>query len=74
MSPLVHLVEFRDAFLFMQVVLLEAMRHAVGPLAWPGKLYNIETPRTLLMGIIIVPANGNCTEPELLQDNQKEYL
>lgn len=26
------------------------------------------------MGIVVVPANGSCTEPELLQDNQKGGL
>lgn len=71
MSPSVHSVEFRDVYLSMQVVLLVAMRHAMGPLVWPEKLYKKETPRTLLIGIVVVPANGSCTEPELLQDNQK---
>ena len=26
------------------------------------------------MGIVVVPANGSCTKPELLQDNQKGTL
>ena len=71
MSPSVHSVEFRDVYLSMQVVLLVAMRLVMGPLVWPEKLYNTETPRTLLMGIVVVPANGSCTKPELLLDNQK---
>lgn len=71
MNPSVYSVEFRDAFLSMQVVLLVAMRLAMGPFVWPEKLYNAETPRTLLMEIVVVLANGSCTEPELLQDNQK---
>ena len=74
MSPSVHSVEFRDVYLSMQVVLLVAMRHTMGPLVWPEKLYNTEIPRTLLMGIVVVSANGSCTKPELLQDNQKGTL
>ena len=63
MNPSVYSVEFRDAFLSMQVVLLVAMKLVTGPFVWPEKLYNAETPRTLLMGIVVVPANGSCTQP-----------